>query len=504
MVANWEVGGKIAETRIERRGLNSGICIQQLLRSFAIILACVSHLEFHLSLKQNKMKGESVGMIIGISIGVTIGAVVATCTLLCIRLHRRRVKVQGSSGDQRGLSLPIRFNGADSSIMLSDSTMGHESPQIVKHGIFSSWWGGQERNLLASASGIPRYPYRDLQKATHNFTTVLGQGAFGPVYKATMATGETVAVKVLATNSIQGEKEFQTEVLLLGRLHHRNLVNLVGYCVEKGHRMLVYEFMSNGSLAAHLYDENVEQLNWERRVRIAQDVSRGIEYLHDGAVPSVVHRDIKSANILLDHSMRARVADFGLSKEENFDGHVSDIRGTYGYLDPEYISTKTFTKKSDVYSFGILLFELITGRNPQQGLMEYVDLAAISAEGKAGWEEILDSRLNGKCNMEEVGAMAALAYKCVHKSPRKRPIIRDVAQAISRIGKKKHTNKQQKKALPVTVEENSEVEEQIEPPKVELNSITVTVEENSEAEEQIQLPTVELNIQASNTERMET
>lgn len=437
------------------------------------------------------MKGEYKGIIIGISIGVAIGAVLATWILLCMRLRRKHAKVQVTGNEQRGLSLPIRFNAADSSTVLSDSTFGgHDSVEIIKRTGFFSWFARSERNLLATASGIPRYPFRDLQKATHNFTTVLGQGAFGPVYKATMATGETVAVKVLAMNSKQGEREFQTEVMLLGRLHHRNLVNLVGYCAEKGHRMLIYEFMSNGSLATHLYDESLEPLNWERRVRIAQDVSRGIEYLHDGAVPSVLHRDIKSANILLDHSMRARVADFGLSKEENLDGHVSDIRGTYGYLDPEYISTRNFTKKSDVYSFGILLFELITGRNPQQGLIEYIDLAAISAEGKSGWEEIIDSRLIAKCNMEEAGAMAATAYKCVHKSARKRPTMRDVSQALSELVRKKRTDKPGK-CLSITVAVSSEVEQK-EPSNVEFDNEDVTADENSEAEE-IDFPMDELN-----------
>eukprot|EP01018_Ginkgo_biloba_P024455 Gb_34904 [translate_table: standard] len=406
------------------------------------------------------MGRQSVTLIVGISIGVTIGVVLATFTLLCIRLRRRRSQVHRSSNDQRGVSLPIRINGVDSSQIMSDAIV-HESSQASKQNGRSSWWGLHEKNFVPSASGIPKYSYKDLQKATHNFTTVLGKGAFGPVYKATMPTGEIVAVKVLATDSKQGEREFQNEVLLLGRLHHRNLVNLVGYCVDKGQRMLVYEFMSNGSLATHLYNEDARPLSWEERVHVAQDVSRGVEYLHDGAVPSVVHRDIKSANILLDHFMRARVADFGLSKEEIFDGRVSGLKGTYGYMDPEYMSTNTFTKKSDVYSFGIFLFELITGRNPQQGLMDYVNLAAISADGKTGWEEILDSRLNGKCNIEEVGSMAALAYKCVQKIPRKRPSMRDVSQALSKIQNTKPSREHHRESLPVPVEENSEVVQRI-------------------------------------------
>jgi serine/threonine protein kinase len=123
---------------------------------------------------------------------------------------------------------------------------------------------------------------RDLQKATSNFTTILGQGSFGPVYKAVMATGEVVAVKVLASDSRQGEREFQTEVALLSRLHHRNLVNLVGYCVEKGQRILIYEYMSNGSLARLLYGDNKRSLSWQERLQIAHDISHGIEYLHEG------------------------------------------------------------------------------------------------------------------------------------------------------------------------------------------------------------------------------
>ncbi|KAK4787380.1 hypothetical protein SAY86_011213 [Trapa natans] len=181
-----------------------------------------------------------------------------------------------------------------------------------------------------------------------------------------MSSGETIAVKVLATNSKQGEKEFQTEVTLLGRLHHRNLVNLVGYCTEKGQHMLIYVYMSKGSLASHLYhSQHKEPLNWDVRVHIALDVARGLEYLHDGAVPPVIHGDIKSSNILLDDLMKARVADFGLSRVEMVNKHAANLRGTIGYLDPEYISTGTFTKKSDVYSFGVLLFELIAARNPQ-------------------------------------------------------------------------------------------------------------------------------------------
>ncbi|KAF5948763.1 hypothetical protein HYC85_014720 [Camellia sinensis] len=380
------------------------------------------------------MKGESSGLIIGISIGVVIGVLLAIFALFCVRYHRRHSQI-GNSSSRRAATIPIRTNGADSCIVLSDSSVGTESPRTSVQNGMSLWLGvgGLKRANLVSASGILEYPYKDLQKATCNFTTLIGQGAFGPVYKAQMSTGETVAVKVLATDSKQGEKEFQTEVMLLGRLHHRNLVNLVGYCAEKGQHMLIYVYMSKGSLASHLYNENYEPLSWGLRVQIALEVVRGLEYLHDGAVPPVIHRDIKSSNILLDQSMRARVADFGLSREEMVNKHASNIRGTFGYLDPEYISTRAFTKKSDVYSFGVLLFELIAGRNPQQGLMEYVELAAMNTEGKVGWEEIVDSRLDGKFDVQELNDVAALAYKCVNRAPRKRPSMRDIVQVLTKL-----------------------------------------------------------------------
>ncbi|KAH0906458.1 hypothetical protein HID58_038285 [Brassica napus] len=388
--------------------------------------------------------GESFGLIVGISLGLVIGVVLALSALCCFMFHSKRSQI-ANSASRRTATLPIRDNGADSCTIMSDSTLAPDSPVKSSTNARSLWLDGfAKKSNVVSASGILEYSYRDLQKATCNFTTLIGQGAFGPVYKAQMSTGETVAVKVLATDSKQGEKEFQTEVMLLGRLHHRNLVNLVGYCAEKGQHMLIYVYMSKGSLASHLYSEKHKPLSWDLRIYIALDVARGLEYLHDGAVPPVIHRDIKSSNILLDQSMRARVADFGLSREEMVNKHAANVRGTFGYLDPEYISTRTFTKKSDVYGFGVLLFELIAARNPQQGLMEYVELAALNAEEKVGWEEIVDSRLDGRFDLQEVNEVAALAYKCISRAPRKRPNMRDVVQVLARVVKVRHSRKRQK------------------------------------------------------------
>ncbi|XP_047338269.1 calcium/calmodulin-regulated receptor-like kinase 1 [Impatiens glandulifera] len=382
------------------------------------------------------MKALSSGLIIGLSIGVVLGVLLALILILiCIRFRLISTQVENTTSSQRAATIPIRTNVSVDSSAISNSSIGTESPRSSsgRNGM-SLWFGGARKTKTngIAASGILEYPYKELQKATHNFTNLIGQGAFGPVYRAQMSTGEIIAAKVLATDSKQGEKEFQTEVMLLGRLHHRNLVNLVGYCAEKGQHILMYVYMSNGSLASHLYSEKHEPLLWDLRVRIALDVAKGLEYLHDGAVPPIIHRDVKSPNILLDGNMGARVADFGLSREEMVN-KPSNIRGTFGYLDPEYISTKTFTKQSDVYSFGVLLFELIAGRNPQQGLMDYVDLAAMNVEGKVGWEEMADSRLDGKFDLQELNDVASLAYKCVNRAPKKRPSMRDIVQELLRI-----------------------------------------------------------------------
>ncbi|KAK7319564.1 hypothetical protein RJT34_04286 [Clitoria ternatea] len=369
--------------------------------------------------------------ILGSCIGFVVGVALAILIVLCVKCLSKPNKVEKNS-PERVVTIPVPVKGADSNSTLSE---GQESPRTSEWSNMPLWLEGLRRKNSVSACGIPKFSYKDIQKATSNFTTIIGNGAFGPVYKAQMPTGETVAVKVLGTNSRQGEQEFLTEVLLLGRLHHKSLVNLAGYAAERGMHMLLYIYMSNGSLASHLYGKNHEPLSWDMRLSIALDVARGLEYLHHGASPPVVHRDIKSSNILLDQCMRAKVTDFGLSRPEMIKPRMSNIRGTFGYLDPEYLSTRTFTKKSDVYSYGVLLFELITGRNPQQGLMEYVQLAAMEAEGKVGWEEVVDSQLNGKYDVHKLNGMASLAFKCVNEVSKRRPSMRDIVQELSQLCK---------------------------------------------------------------------
>ncbi|KAL9268811.1 Calcium/calmodulin-regulated receptor-like kinase 1-like protein, partial [Drosera capensis] len=389
-------------------------------------------------------EGIHVGLIGSLAIHARIG-----------RTNCSSSQIQTSSS-RRAATIPIRANGVDTMTILSDSTGGPNSPgATVKNGM-SMWFDGFKKSNVIPASGIPEYSYKDLQKATQNFTTLIGEGAFGPVYKAQMVTGETVAVKVLATDSKQGEKEFHTEVKLLGRLHHRNLLNLVGYCAERGKNTLIYVYMINGSLSLHLYSKEKDPLSWDLRVYIALDVAKGFSSCNTSRHQIIQHfigsvDESKGMSHCLVFSVT--VADFGLSREEMVNGQATNLRGTFGYLDPEYISTRTFTKKSDVYSYGVLLFELIAARNPQQGLMDYVQLATMSAGGGSGWEEIMDPRLEGKFDQQELNEVATLAYRCVICSPKKRPLMSYAVQTLSLVLKSRYKRKHLRRALTATPEE---------------------------------------------------
>ncbi|KDO56893.1 hypothetical protein CISIN_1g007892mg [Citrus sinensis] len=212
------------------------------------------------------------------------------------------------------------------------------------------------------------FTYEELKIATDNFSeaNLLGQGGFGYVHKGVLTNGKVVAIKQLKAGSGQGEREFQAEIEIISQVHHRHLVSLVGYCTFGSQRLLVYEFVPNKTLEFHLHGKDRPVMNWPTRMKIALGSARGLAYLHEDCQPKIIHRDIKSANILLDDSFEAKVADFGLAKHSlDTDTHVSTrVMGTFGYLAPEYASSGKLTEKSDVFSFGVLLLELITGFRP--------------------------------------------------------------------------------------------------------------------------------------------
>ncbi|KAK6931390.1 Serine-threonine/tyrosine-protein kinase, catalytic domain [Dillenia turbinata] len=362
-------------------------------------------------------------VILGSLIGGVIGIFVSSVVFICIKSYRELSNTQIPTPPKNSLTASI-----DSSPRLSTSRSAYELQDCVS----PCFWQNHHNKDVIPISDILNISYRDIKKATKNFTTILEKHSFGPVFQATMPTGEELAVKMLASNSKQGVKAFQTEAVLLSRLHHRNLVNLKGYCVNKEHFMLIYEYLGSGSLAKLLYGEGSTTLSWEQRFQIAVDVSCGIEYLHEGAVPPVVHCDLKSANILLDHSLRAKVSDFGLAMEDIFNNKRLSSEEENGCIDPEVESRNKFTKESDIYSFGIIIFELITAIHPEQNLLEYIDLASASPEGV---DEILDRQLVGNCNMEEVRDLAKIGLWCLDKLLRNRPSIEEVSQAIANIRK---------------------------------------------------------------------
>ncbi|PWA87298.1 leucine-rich repeat transmembrane protein kinase protein [Artemisia annua] len=281
-----------------------------------------------------------------------------------------------------------------------------------------------------------QYTYSEVQNMTDNFDVVIGKGGFGTVYHG--YTGDTeVAVKMLSKSSLQGDKEFQAEAYLLLSVHHKNLISLVGYCNDESHKGIIYEYMPNGNLESHLFETSSSILNWEKRLQIACDAAHGLEYLHHGCKPPIVHRDIKCTNILLNETFQAKLADFGLSKAFPAEGgtHISTaVAGTPGYLDPEYYTSNRLTEKSDVYSFGVVLLVLVTGQpaitryaNDNIHICQLVNLKL--AEGDIN--NIVDPRLQGEFDINSSWKAVELAMACVARTPSRRPTMNEVVMELN-------------------------------------------------------------------------
>ncbi|KAI4363867.1 hypothetical protein MLD38_020033 [Melastoma candidum] len=298
---------------------------------------------------------------------------------------------------------------------------------------------------VASDKGLHVFTYKQLHSATGGFSksNVVGQGAFGSVYRGVLSDGRKVAVKSMDQAGKQGEEEFKVEVELLSRLHSPYLLSLLGYCSESSRKLLVYEFMANGGLQEHLYPPRgvksvYVSLDWKTRLRIALEAARGLEYLHEQVSPPVIHRDFKSSNILLDQSFHAKVSDFGLAKlgPEKVGGHVSTrVLGTQGYVAPEYALTGHLTPKSDVYSYGVVLLELLTGRVPVDmkrppGEQVLVSWALQHLTDREKVTLIMDPALEGQYSLKEVVQVAAIAAMCVQPEADYRPLMADVVQSL--------------------------------------------------------------------------
>ncbi|PIN11575.1 Serine/threonine protein kinase [Handroanthus impetiginosus] len=284
------------------------------------------------------------------------------------------------------------------------------------------------------------FTLRDLEIATNRFSAenVLGEGGYGVVYRGKLVNGTEVAVKKLLNNLGQAEKEFRVEVEAIGHVRHKNLVRLLGYCIEGVQRMLVYEYVNNGNLEQWLHGAMRQHgtLTWEARMKVLLGTANALAYLHESIEPKVVHRDIKSSNILIDDDFNAKVSDFGLAKLlDSGESHITTrVMGTFGYVAPEYANSGLLNEKSDIYSYGVLLLEAVTGRDPvdygrpanEVNLVEWLKMMV----GNRRAEEVVDPNLEVRPTTRGLKRALLVALRCVDPDSEKRPKMSHVVRML--------------------------------------------------------------------------
>lgn len=388
---------------------------------------------FHHSPTQNNDKNGilSFTSILLIVIPIIILILLSFIIVLIILLRR-----QGSSKSES-----YNSNSDNSSKFVAHTAISFtESSPEMKNGCMSS--ASSKRTSQCQYKGVQVFTYKELEMATNNFNegNVIGHGGYGVVYRGVLGDGTVVAIKMVHRDGKQGERAFKIEVDLLSRLHSPYLMELLGYCADQNHRLLIFEFMPNGSLQQHLHSPHTypQPLDWGTRLRIALDCARALEFLHEHVIPSIIHRDFKCSNILLDHNFRAKVSDFGLAKtgSNKINGQISTrVLGTTGYLAPEYASTGKLTTKSDVYSFGVVLLQLITGRVPVDtrrppGEHVLVSWALPKLTHREKVMEMVDPNLKGQYSQKDIIQIAAIAAVCVQVEPDYRPLMTDIVQSL--------------------------------------------------------------------------
>ncbi|XP_074357419.1 putative receptor-like protein kinase At5g59700 [Apium graveolens] len=341
-------------------------------------------------------------MILGSAIVVTFVAVVLALVFFMIWRRRKLAHLNNSTQDKFGNK---GRKSTDGTVTISSSNFGYSFPLAV------------------------------IKEATENFNDalIIGIGGFGKVYKGVLRDETKVAVKRGVPESQQGFAEFETEIEMLSQFRHRHLVSLIGYCDEQNEMIIIYEYMDNGTLKNHLYGSDLPKLNWRQRLEICIGSAKGLHYLHTGSTKAIIHRDVKSANILLDENLMAKVADFGLSKNgpEMDHTHVSTaVKGSFGYLDPEYLIRQQLTEKSDVYSFGVVMLEILSGRaviDPSQP-RETVNLVEWAgkwlSQGKL--EKLVDPYLAEEIKPESLENYGEIAEKCLAERGVDRPTMGEI------------------------------------------------------------------------------
>ncbi|KAI3466877.1 hypothetical protein Pfo_023540 [Paulownia fortunei] len=365
-----------------------------------------------------KRTSRSLILWVGIGVGVVSIAILAAVCMLFIWFSKKRGenKTKKTSPGWR----PLFLHG---SIVNSTSNPKGSTSYQNLNGQFGTVRSGR------------RFTLTEIREATNNFdeSLVIGVGGFGKVYKGEIDDRTLAAVKRSDPQSQQGLAEFETEIEMLSKLRHRHLVSLIGFCDEQNEMILVYEYMANGTLRSHLFGSDLPPLSWKQRVEVCIGAARGLHYLHTGSERAIIHRDIKTTNILLDENFVAKMADFGLSKTGPSleHTHVSTaVKGSFGYLDPEYFRRQQLTEKSDVYSFGVVLFEVVCARaviNPTLP-KDQINLAewAMRRQRERSLESILDPRLKGKYSSESLMRFGEIAEKCLADEGKSRPTMGEV------------------------------------------------------------------------------
>ncbi|KAK8308194.1 hypothetical protein V6Z12_D02G040700 [Gossypium hirsutum] len=409
----------------------------------------------------SKKKSQKFPIIIGCSTSIgTVFALLGTWRLYKVLERRKDIKLKHKYFKRNGgLLLQQRFSNND----------------------------GNVENIHVFASNV-------LEKATdyYNDNRILGRGGQGTVYKGMLTDGSIVAIKkpILKEEKILDEKkleQFINEVILLSQINHRNVVKLLGCCLETKVPLLVYEFIPNGTLYQLIHEPNEEfPLNWEMRLRITSEIANALSYLHSAASVPIYHRDIKSSNILLDDKYRAKVSDFGTSKSIALEKtHVTTrVQGTFGYLDPEYFRSSQFTEKSDVYSFGVVLVEVLTGQKPvfstqsEDEVRSLVAFFLLSMQNDSLFE-VLDRTVKDGPKTE-IEAFAKLAKRCLNLNGKKRPTMKQVALELEWIRSPAEAD-----AIEQCADEDSDIDDPIElsatascstPGSILNDSVTLTLD----------------------------